>query len=100
MSVSAFLMSVKCGTPRVESPLVHSLRVVGGGEAIHGSHPWLVRALLIRTFPSPLGASSNGSLTLVFSQVSLQNRGSHFCGGAIQDRWVLTAAHCVATLSR
>uniref|UniRef100_H3BXA5 Ovochymase 2 n=1 Tax=Tetraodon nigroviridis TaxID=99883 RepID=H3BXA5_TETNG len=62
-----------CGTPQVESLLLHSLRVVGGGEATYGSHPWLV---------------------------SLQNRGSHFCGGAIlSNRWILTAAHCVASLS-
>uniref|UniRef100_A0A3Q3XH88 Uncharacterized protein n=1 Tax=Mola mola TaxID=94237 RepID=A0A3Q3XH88_MOLML len=47
---------------------VHTLRVVGGAEATYGSHPWLV---------------------------SLQKRGSHFCGGAIlTDRWVMTAAHC------
>ncbi|KAI3371683.1 hypothetical protein L3Q82_024252, partial [Scortum barcoo] len=64
----------KCGTPQMWSPMVHSLRVVGGAEATHGSHPWLV---------------------------SLQNRGSHFCGGAIlSDRWIMTAAHCFASLSK
>ncbi|XP_076588628.1 ovochymase-2, partial [Chaetodon auriga] len=54
--------------------MVHSLRVVGGAEASYGSHPWLV---------------------------SLQYRGSHFCGGAIlTDRWIMTAAHCFASLSK
>ncbi|XP_069571306.1 ovochymase-2 [Brachyistius frenatus] len=65
--------SPKCGVPRVSSPAVHFLRVVGGTEAAHGSHPWLV---------------------------SLQNRGSHFCGGSIlTDRWIMTAAHCFTSLS-
>uniref|UniRef100_A0A3B3VDD3 Ovochymase 2 n=1 Tax=Poecilia latipinna TaxID=48699 RepID=A0A3B3VDD3_9TELE len=48
-------------------------RVVGGTQATYGSHPWLV---------------------------SIQNKGSHFCGGAIlTDRWILTAAHCFPSLS-
>ncbi|TKS72980.1 Ovochymase-2 [Collichthys lucidus] len=64
----------KCGVPHTWSPMVPSLRVVGGAEASYGSHPWLV---------------------------SLQNRGSHFCGGAIlTDRWIMTAAHCFASLSK
>ncbi|KAM9351926.1 serine protease 33 [Symphorus nematophorus] len=64
----------KCGIPQVWSPMVHSLRVVGGAEATYGSHPWLV---------------------------SLQNRRSHFCGGAIlTDRWIMTAAHCFTSLSK
>ncbi|XP_040893636.1 ovochymase-2 isoform X2 [Toxotes jaculatrix] len=64
----------KCGVPQVWSPMAQSLRVVGGTEARHGSHPWLV---------------------------SLQLKGSHFCGGAIlSDRWIMTAAHCFASVSK
>ncbi|XP_030588079.1 ovochymase-2 [Archocentrus centrarchus] len=64
----------KCGVPQVWNPMVSSLRVVGGTEAIYGSHPWLV---------------------------SLQNRGSHFCGGSVlSDRWILSAAHCFTSLSK
>ncbi|XP_063732702.1 ovochymase-2 [Eleginops maclovinus] len=51
-----------------------SLRVVGGAQATYGSHPWLV---------------------------SLQHRGSHFCGGAIlTERWIMTAAHCFTSRSK
>ncbi|XP_031594200.1 ovochymase-2 isoform X4 [Oreochromis aureus] len=64
----------KCGISQVCNPMVSSLRVVGGTEAMYGSHPWLV---------------------------SLQNRGSHFCGGSIlSDRWIMTAAHCFTSLSK
>ncbi|XP_054862448.1 prostasin-like [Amphiprion ocellaris] len=62
----------KCGVPQVFSSTL--LRVVGGTEASYGSHPWLV---------------------------SLQNKGSHFCGGSIlTERWILTAAHCFTSLSQ
>ncbi|XP_047451814.1 ovochymase-2 [Mugil cephalus] len=68
------LKGSKCGVPPAWSAAVHSLRVVGGTEATYGSHPWLV---------------------------SLQNRGSHFCGGAIlTDRWIMTAAHCFTSVSK
>ncbi|XP_039892071.1 ovochymase-2 isoform X1 [Simochromis diagramma] len=64
----------KCGISQVWDPTVSSLRVVGGTEAMYGSHPWLV---------------------------SLQNRGSHFCGGSIlSDCWIMTAAHCFTSLSK
>ena len=35
----------KCGNPQVWSPMVHSMRIVGGAEATYGSHPWLVSGL-------------------------------------------------------
>uniref|UniRef100_A0A8D0ATW4 Ovochymase 2 n=1 Tax=Sander lucioperca TaxID=283035 RepID=A0A8D0ATW4_SANLU len=72
--INAAQTGSKCGIPQVWSPMVHSMRIVGGAEATYGSHPWLV---------------------------SLQNKDSHFCGGAIlNDRWIMTAAHCFAFLSK
>lgn len=40
--MSSCVSGFKCGIPQVWSPMVHSLRVVGGAEATYGSHPWLV----------------------------------------------------------
>ncbi|XP_041853104.1 ovochymase-2 isoform X2 [Melanotaenia boesemani] len=72
--VHAAQMGPKCGTPQMRNLMVPSLRVVGGTEAAYGSHPWLV---------------------------SLKNRGSHFCGGAIlTERWLMTAAHCFTSVSK
>ncbi|XP_056595668.1 ovochymase-2-like isoform X2 [Triplophysa dalaica] len=67
------LYDAKCGLSGPRTTLNRSVRIIGGSEARQGSHPWLV---------------------------SLRIRGSHFCAAAIlTDHWLLTAAHCFASLS-
>ncbi|OQV25694.1 putative Serine proteinase stubble [Hypsibius exemplaris] len=56
------------------APPIAQARVVGGQRAFFGQIPW---------------------------QVSIQAFGTHFCGGAIlNDRWIITAAHCATAVSR
>ncbi|XP_077066706.1 ovochymase-2 [Siphateles boraxobius] len=73
MTCAVHLSEAKCGSTKSRGILDRSLRIVRGSEARQGSHPWLV---------------------------SLRIRGSHFCAAAIlTDHWLLTAAHCFASVS-
>ncbi|XP_067293243.1 ovochymase-2-like [Pseudorasbora parva] len=73
MTYAVPLGEAKCGSTKSRGILDRSLRIIGGSEARRASHPWLV---------------------------SLKIRGSHFCAAAIlTDHWLLTAAHCFATVS-
>lgn len=53
-------------------------KVVGGVPAAKGAYPWQV-SLIVPGIPDPVNA--------------------HFCGGSVyNERWVVTAAHCVPNL--
>ena len=77
MKISSYLAGPKCGIPQVWSPMVHSLRVVGGAEATYGSHPWLVSGepFFFEHFKSLF---VEGTLIVVSLSVQLQYQADHF----------------------
>uniref|UniRef100_A0A8C9R510 chymotrypsin n=1 Tax=Scleropages formosus TaxID=113540 RepID=A0A8C9R510_SCLFO len=63
-----------CRPPSVCGQAPLNTRIVGGQNAAPGSWPW---------------------------QVSMRYQGSHMCGGSlINNRWILSAAHCFTLISR
>lgn len=67
--VIPFYVCITCLVSSVSSLNIPNKRIIGGQEASNHSYPY---------------------------QVSLQDSGTHFCGGSIiSDTFVLTAAHCV-----
>ncbi|UYV70521.1 hypothetical protein LAZ67_7003406 [Cordylochernes scorpioides] len=74
-----FQPSYSCGVPKIPPKFeTDGDRIVGGQEAVPNSWPWQVSLQEVLARPS-----------------------SHFCGGTlVNDRWVVTAAHCFSGLEK